>query len=89
MPSGKSTIAVSMHKAGSSIADLILTDVFDTMGYEIDRVATKVSASPLSEPEFVAQYQPRKRREGVHYGMARHPGTHEQTILRYVLLQNT
>ena len=78
----KSVIAVSMHKAGSSLTDRILVDFFETREFEIDRVASRVPSSPLQEPEFFAQYRPEMKPEGVYYGMARNPGTHELDFLR-------
>ncbi|MDA7429608.1 sulfotransferase domain-containing protein [Primorskyibacter aestuariivivens] len=78
----QSAISVSMHKAGSSITDLILTDFYETLGYKIDRVANKVSASPLSEPEYFSDYEPQMDRQGVYYGMARNPGTHDLGFLK-------
>ncbi|WP_036182038.1 sulfotransferase domain-containing protein [Palleronia rufa] len=73
----KSVIAVSMHKAGSSIADLIVTDFLREKGYRIDRVALRVMESPLQEPEFFAQYAPNMTPQDTYFGMARHPGTHD------------
>jgi len=77
----KSTIALSMHKAGSSIADRIFTKIARERGYELDLISTRVSDSPLSEPEFYREYQSQMKTEGVYYGMARHPQCHELEIL--------
>lgn len=73
----KSVLALSMHKAGSSIADNIFTEVCAARGYEIDRIALQVPSSPLPEPEFFHSYVPKMRDEGVYYGMARDPATHD------------
>ncbi len=70
-----------MHKAGSSIADLILVDFMRAKGYEIDRIATKAWKSPLAAPDFFLQYQSSIKTDGVYYGIARHPGTHDLNIL--------
>ena len=78
----KSVIAVSMHKAGSSITDRILVDFFETRG-------SRSTASPAGSPVLRCrsrnsspQYRPEMKPEGVYYGMARNPGTHELDFLR-------
>lgn len=85
----KSVIAVSMHKAGSSIADLILTDFCRERGYHIDRVALKIMESPLQEPEFFAQYAPNMALDDTYFGIALHPKTQDLDIFdRYrIVLQ--
>jgi hypothetical protein len=42
-------MALSMHKAGSSIADLIFLDFCEERGYAIDRIFQLTKSSPLSE----------------------------------------
>lgn len=78
----KSAIAVSMHKAGSSVTDLILTDMTRAAGYETELISPQVPASPLNEPDFFHAYAERIRPEGgIYYGMARHYGAHDMPIL--------
>lgn len=67
----KSVLAMSMPKAGSTIADRILVDFCNEKGYEIDRIAARVSKSPLPEAQVFLEYQGNIRLEGVYYGMAR------------------
>lgn len=69
----KSMIALSMHKAGSSIADRILMNFVAARGYEIDRISQQVPHSPLPEAEIYEGYQSRMKPNGVYYGMARGP----------------
>lgn len=71
MPEPKSLIALSMHKAGSTIADQILVDFCTARGYEIDQIALQVPASPLPEAEVYINYQPEMKSNGVYYGIAR------------------
>lgn len=77
----KSIMALSMHKAGSSIADLIFNEVAKARGYEIDRISTQVPGSSLSEPEIFHRYQRNMKTEGIYYGIARNPDTHDMEIL--------
>jgi len=69
----KSLIALSMHKAGSTIASAILAEICAEKGYAIDLIAKQVPASPVPEPEFYIAYQEKMRDEGVFYGIARGP----------------
>lgn len=69
----KSLIAMSMHKAGSSITDRILVEFCKTRGYQIDRINPQVSSSPLREMDFFIEYQKKMVPEGLYYGMARGP----------------
>jgi hypothetical protein len=77
----KSIMALSMHKAGSSIADRIIEDFCVLKGYEIDRIASRVPGSPLSEIEVYKSYQSQMKLENVYYGIARQPGVAEMQIL--------
>lgn len=77
----KSSIAVSMHKAGSSIADRIFVDIAKAAGYEIERISSKAMQSELAEPDFFHEYQSLMRPEGVYYGMARHWKAHDMEVL--------
>ncbi len=77
----KSAIALSMHKAGSSVTDNILTEVFRAKSYAIDRIALQVPQSPLAEPDFFHAYQGKMHENSVYYGMARDPGAHDMPIL--------
>jgi len=62
-----------MHKAGSTIANAILLDFFDALGYEIDEIGKKSWVSSLNEAEFYLDYQKHIRADGAYYGMARGP----------------
>lgn len=77
----KSVMTLSMHKAGSSIADRVIGDFCVLRGYGIDRIAAKVPASPLSEVDVYRTYQPQMRLDGIYYGVARHPDVHDMEIL--------
>ncbi len=77
----KSVLALSMHKAGSSIADNIFTEICAARGYEVDRIALQVPSQPMPEPDFFHAYVPKMREEGVYYGMARDPASHDLSIL--------
>jgi len=77
----KSVLALSMHKAGSSIADNIFTEVCAARGYDIDRIALQVPSQPMPEPDFFHSYVPKMREAGVYYGMARDPASHDLSIL--------
>ncbi|MDP5307545.1 sulfotransferase domain-containing protein [Paracoccus spongiarum] len=68
---GKSILCATMHKAGSSIADLILADICRAKGLEIDRIALQVPSSDMTEGELFVSYQDKMRGEGVYYGVAR------------------
>lgn len=77
----KSIIALSMHKAGSSILDLILTDFCKAKGMKIDRISLAVPSSPLSEAEIFLKYQEKILLNGIYYGVARGPYVKDMTIL--------
>lgn len=77
----QSIIALSMHKAGSSIADQIFTKIARERGYELDLISRRVSDTPLSEPEYYREYEPQMKTEGMYFGMARHPDCHDLEIL--------
>lgn len=77
----QSTIALSMHKAGSSIADRIFTKITSERGYELDSIAYRASDSPLTVPEYYHEYQSQMKTEGMYFGMVRHPGCHDLEIL--------
>lgn len=69
----RSLIALSMHKAGSSVLAAILQAFAAARGYEADIISRKVPASPLPEDAFFEAYQAQMRPQGVYYGMARGP----------------
>lgn len=69
----KSLIALSMHKAGSTIASAILAEICAEKGYAIELIAPQVPASPLREEEFFLAYQAQMADEGIFYGVARGP----------------
>lgn len=77
----KSLIALSMHKAGSSIANRILQDFAVCRGYELDVIAGRVSASPLPEATFYEDYQAHMVPHGVYYGVARGPYVQNMPII--------
>ncbi|THD76934.1 hypothetical protein E7681_03575 [Thalassobius vesicularis] len=77
----KSAISLSMHKAGSSVADRIFAEVFRARGYEIDQISFLVPKASVPEPEVYRQYQAQMKPDGVYYGIARHWGAHEMEIL--------
>lgn len=77
----KSVFAVSMHKAGSTILDQILTKVMQARGLEIDRISLQVPSSPLSEGEVFVGYQERMKPENVYYGVARGIYVSQMTVL--------
>lgn len=82
----KSMMSLSMHKAGSSIADIIFTHILTERGYEMDRISKYVSESPLPEHEVYLQYQDKMLLEGVYYGMARAAQVHSMPILEKMKL---
>lgn len=77
----KSLMALSMHKAGSSIADVIFTEIAGARGYQIDRISKKVLVSSLPENDVYWESQSSMVLEGFYYGMARNPGVHTMPIL--------
>lgn len=77
----KSVISASMHKAGSTIMDLILVEFMKARGYEIDRIALEVPRSPLPERDIFIQAQDDMILEDVYYGVARGPYVAEMPIL--------
>ncbi len=77
----KSVLALSMHKAGSSIADRILVEITAAKGYKIDQISAKAWNADMPAADFFHQYQSRMQLEGVYYGMARQPAMHDMAIL--------
>jgi len=77
----KSLIALSMHKAGSTIADQIIVDFCIEKGYELDRISKKVPVSSLPERDIFINYQPLIQATGVYYGMARGPYVKEMPVI--------
>jgi len=73
---------MSMHKAGSTIADKILVDFFNAKGMEIDLVSMRSMNSPLPEGEFFVGYQNQMKPVGVYYGIARGPYVSEMPIIK-------
>ncbi len=69
----KSLIAVSMHKAGSTIASEILGQIAAEKGYRFDLIERRVPSSPLPEGKLYIAYQAEMEDEGVYYGVARGP----------------
>jgi len=78
----KSLMALSMHKAGSSIADNIILDFCTAKGYEIDRISKQTMGSPKPEASIYQDYQNRMRTEGVYYGIARGPYVENMAIIQ-------
>ena len=77
----KSLISMSMHKAGSSIADIIIVNFCEAKGYVFDRISKSVSSSPLSEHDHYIQYQEKMTPSGVYYGMARGPYVRQMNVI--------
>lgn len=71
----KSLMAVSMHKAGSTVTDRILTVIAAARGYRLEQLSYKLPGSALPEPDFFEAQAPEMQMEGVYYGIARHPGS--------------
>jgi len=78
----KSVISLSMHKAGSTIADEILLDFCKAKGMESDRIALSVPSSPLPEREVFLNYQEHMHPTGVYYGIGRGPYVSEMEIIK-------
>lgn len=81
MGDNKSFIALSMHKAGSSITQQILADFAAAKGYEVDMISRQVSDSPKKTAELFQAYQDKMRLNGVYYGVARGPFVRKLEIL--------
>ena len=67
----KSIMAVSMHKAGSSVTNRIMAVLCRARGYELDQLPQQLSTTPLSEHDYFESQAPRMKTEGVYYGIAR------------------
>lgn len=78
----KSIMAVSMHKAGSTIIDNILLDFMQAKGYAIDRISLGVPSSPLPADEVYVSYQDKMLPDGVYYGVARGPYVSRMPVLK-------
>ncbi|SFU17871.1 sulfotransferase domain-containing protein [Sedimentitalea nanhaiensis] len=81
MTAAKSLLALSMHKAGSSITNKILTDFCCEKGIEIDDISQGVLASPLPEREVFLRAQSGMHRGGAYFGMARGPYVRDMKII--------
>ncbi|MBK0329305.1 sulfotransferase domain-containing protein [Rhodobacteraceae bacterium F11138] len=81
MTTAKSLLALSMHKAGSTVASQILADFCREKGYEVDDISHRVPTSPLPEPEVFLNAQPEMQRPGVYFGMARGPYVKDMEII--------
>lgn len=77
----KSVISASMHKAGSTIMDMIVADVATIRGYEINQISRKVPKSPLNAREVFISSQDSMVLEGAYYGVARGPYISEMPII--------
>jgi len=82
----KSVLAASMHKAGSTICDDILTDFFLEKGLNIDRISLSVPASPLPEGEVYKNYQSNMVLNNTYYGVARGVYVADMPILSKIKL---
>ena len=69
----KSIAAVSMHKAGSSIADTIITILLKNKGYNKINFAHESLKSGLSEADYCIDAQNRIKPSNEYYGMFRGP----------------
>lgn len=67
----KSVLALSMHKAGSTIADSIILEFCKEKGYGIDRISKAVSSAPIPESQVFVDAQANMLDRGFYYGMAR------------------
>lgn len=67
----KSAISLSMHKAGSTVANKIFCKFFGAKGYEINQISSLVPSSPLSEADVFINYQSSIKNTGFYYGIAR------------------
>ena len=81
-PPMKSIMAVSMHKAGSTIIDQILLEFVQAKGYAIDRISLGVPKSPLPADEVYVSYQDKMLPDGVYYGVARGPYVSRMPVLK-------
>lgn len=77
----KSIFCATMHKAGSSIADRILTDICQAKGLKADRISLQLPQSPLTEPELFIAYQDSMVGEGIYYGVARGPYVKDMPVI--------
>jgi hypothetical protein len=77
----KSLISLSVHKAGSSIADRIITEICREKKYAIDLISRQVPHSSLPEGEIYINYQQFMQVHGVYYGMARGPYVRDMQII--------
>lgn len=77
----KSAIALSMHKAGSTVSNVIFVEFFKAKGYKIDEISKQVLGSPVPEAQFFHDYQDKMQLSDVYYGIARSPGAHSMPIL--------
>ena len=82
----KSIIALSMHKAGSSIADIIFLKFAEAKKMDIDRISLIVPSSPLTEAEIFINYQDKMHVNGVYYGIVRGHYVEQMNILPYLKL---
>ena len=82
----KSIMALSMHKAGSTVANYIFMEILKEKGYEIDDISERVMGSPLPEPEVYFQYENKMSLEGTYYGIARSTEAHTMEILKNIRL---
>jgi len=78
----KSIMALSMHKAGSTVANYIFVEFLKEKGYAVDEISKQVLGSPLPETQIYMDYQSKMSLEGTYYGMARSPGAHKMDILK-------
>lgn len=60
-----------MHKAGSTIADQIITEFCRVRGMKIEKISKLVSASPKPEREVFVDYEPDLHGGAAYYGVAR------------------
>lgn len=77
----KSLMSLSMHKAGSSIADLIIVDFCTELNMEIDRISKQVPVSKLEEAKVYINYQDKMVSNDCYYGMARGIYVGKMTVL--------
>ncbi len=82
----KSMMALSMHKAGSTVANYIFVEILKEKGYDIDEISKRVMGSPLPEHEVYSQYESKISLENMYYGIARSPRAQTMDVLKKIRL---
>ncbi|MGK7294231.1 MAG: sulfotransferase domain-containing protein [Candidatus Wenzhouxiangella sp. M2_3B_020] len=80
----QSLLTLSMHKAGSTIADQIILEFCVEKGYDVDRISRQVRTSSVPESQVFVNYQSAMRTEGIYYGVARGPYVADMSIIPFL-----